>query len=88
MGVLSTKSIALLSALTACSVTDGRSLPRAGNLDAFVQKQRALSLSNVLNNIGPDGSRVPGAEAGVIVASPSTENPNCELFARLSDIII
>ncbi|KAJ3560544.1 hypothetical protein NPX13_g9266 [Xylaria arbuscula] len=76
MGVLSTKSIALLSALAACSVTNGRSLPRADDLDVFVQKQRALSLQNVLNNIGPDGSRVAGAKAGVIVASPSTENPN------------
>jgi glucoamylase len=31
-----------------------------------------------LNNIGPDGSEVPGAGAGFVVASPSKANPNCK----------
>ncbi|KAI0914778.1 carbohydrate-binding module family 20 protein [Ustulina deusta] len=76
MGFLSTKSIAWLSVLAACSIANGSNLPRTDGLDAFVKKQRAISLQSVLNNIGPDGSRVPGAGAGVIVASPSTVNPN------------
>ncbi|KAI1312347.1 carbohydrate-binding module family 20 protein [Xylaria venustula] len=76
MGILSTKSIAWLSVLAACSVANGSTLPRADGLDAFVKKQRATSLQNVLNNIGPDGDRVPGAVTGVIVASPSKVNPN------------
>ncbi|KAF2968955.1 hypothetical protein GQX73_g4591 [Xylaria multiplex] len=76
MGFLSAKSIAWLSVLAACGVANGSNLPRGNSLDAFIAKQRALSLQNVLNNIGPDGSRVPGAGAGVIVASPSTVNPD------------
>ncbi|RWA06470.1 hypothetical protein EKO27_g8634 [Xylaria grammica] len=76
MGNLSTKSITWLSVLAASSIANGSNLPRANNLDTFVEKQRAISLQNVLNNIGPDGSRVPGAGAGVIVASPSTVNPD------------
>ncbi|KAI3328976.1 carbohydrate-binding module family 20 protein [Xylariaceae sp. AK1471] len=76
MGTLSTKSIAWLSVLVACSVTSASNLPRANRLDAFIEKQRAISLQGALNNIGPDGSQVPGAGAGVIVASPSTEDPN------------
>ncbi|KAI0409703.1 carbohydrate-binding module family 20 protein [Xylaria palmicola] len=76
MGFLSTKSIVKLSALAACGVAVAGKLPRPSGLDAFVEEQRAISLQRVLNNIGPHGSRVPGAGAGVIVASPSTENPD------------
>jgi glucoamylase len=35
-------------------------------------------LRGALNNIGPDGSEVPGAGAGFVVASPSKANPNCK----------
>ncbi|KAI0100346.1 carbohydrate-binding module family 20 protein [Nemania sp. FL0031] len=76
MGILSTKTIAQLSVLAACGVANAGSLPQAKGLDAFVEKQRAVSFQGVLNNIGPNGSLVPGAGAGVIVASPSTEDPN------------
>ncbi|KAI1757169.1 carbohydrate-binding module family 20 protein [Xylaria castorea] len=76
MGILSTKSIARLSVLAACSIANASGPPQANNLDAFVEKERTISLQNVLKNIGPSGSRVPGAGAGVIVASPSTVNPN------------
>ncbi|TRX96690.1 hypothetical protein FHL15_002356 [Xylaria flabelliformis] len=76
MGILSTKSIARLSVLAACGLANASSLPQANSLDAFVEKERAISLQNVLKNTGPNGSRVPGAGAGVIVASPSTVNPN------------
>ncbi|KAI0514762.1 carbohydrate-binding module family 20 protein [Xylaria bambusicola] len=76
MGVLSAKLITLLSVFAAAGVANGRIISRADGLDSFVQKQRALSLQNVLNNIGPDGSRAPGAGAGVIIASPSTVNPD------------
>ncbi|GAP87391.1 putative glycosyl hydrolase family 15 [Rosellinia necatrix] len=78
MGIISTKTIVQLSVLVACGVANAnaRCVPQANDLDGFVEKQRAISLQGVLNNIGPDGSRVPGAGAGVIVASPSTENPN------------
>ncbi|KAI1420706.1 carbohydrate-binding module family 20 protein [Xylaria sp. FL1777] len=76
MGFPSTKSLAWLSVFAACSVANGGILPQPGNLDTFVKKQRATSLQNVLSNVGPHGSRVPGAGAGVIVASPSTVNPN------------
>lgn len=85
MGILSTKTIAQLSMLAACSLANASSLPQAKGLDAFVEKQRAISLQGVLNNIGPDGSLVPGAAAGVIVASPSTVNPNCEFASDLVD---
>ncbi|KAI1824008.1 family 15 glycosyl hydrolase [Xylaria intraflava] len=74
MGIFSTKSIIQLSTLAVASA--GIIAPRADDLDTFVAKQRNISLQNVLNNIGPDGSKAPGASAGVIIASPSTVNPN------------
>ncbi|KAF2196784.1 glucoamylase precursor [Delitschia confertaspora ATCC 74209] len=33
-------------------------------------------LQRVLDNIGPNGKQVPGASAGVIIASPSTQDPD------------
>ncbi|KAJ2970478.1 hypothetical protein NUW58_g9683 [Xylaria curta] len=76
MAILSTKLIAQLSVLAACSVANANNAPQANGLDAFIEKQRSISLQGVLNNIGPHGSRVPGAGAGSIIASPSTENPD------------
>ncbi|KAI1434612.1 family 15 glycosyl hydrolase [Xylaria sp. CBS 124048] len=74
MGILSGKSVIYLSTLVLASA--GVITPQADDLDTFIQKQRAISLQNVLNNIGPDGSKAPGASSGVIIASPSTVDPN------------
>jgi glucoamylase len=49
----------------------------ARDLGSFISQEKAFALRGVLNNIGPDGSAVPGAAAGFVVASPSKENPNC-----------
>ena len=49
----------------------------ARDLTSFVASERAIALQGALNNIGPDGSEVPGAGAGFVVASPSKANPNC-----------
>ncbi|KAI0388380.1 carbohydrate-binding module family 20 protein [Xylariaceae sp. FL0594] len=77
MGSLSAKRVAQLLVLGACSVATASRPPNAPNdLDAFVEKQRAISLQRVVANIDPHGSRVEGAAAGVIVASPSKEDPN------------
>lgn len=46
-------------------------------LDPFVASERATALQGALNNIGPNGSKVPGAGPGFVVASPSKANPNC-----------
>lgn len=49
----------------------------AANLDEFVAQQRIISLQSALNNVGPNGSMVDGAGAGIVVASPSKSDPNC-----------
>jgi glucoamylase len=48
------------------------------DLNSFVVSERAISLQGALNNIGPNGTKVPGAGAGYVVASPSKVDPNCE----------
>ncbi|KAJ9149034.1 Glucoamylase [Pleurostoma richardsiae] len=45
-------------------------------VDTFVSVERPIALQGALNNIGPNGSMVPGAGAGYVVASPSKVNPN------------
>lgn len=49
------------------------------DLDSFILKERTIALQGVLNNIGPNGSKVEGAGAGFVVASPSKADPNCQL---------
>lgn len=38
----------------------------------------AGALQSILNNIGTNGSAVSGASAGIVVASPSKTDPDCE----------
>ena len=48
----------------------------ASSVSAFIAREQPIALQGVLNNIGPDGSLVAGAASGLVVASPSTVNPN------------
>jgi len=54
-------------------------------VDNFVSVERPIALQGALNNIGPNGSMVPGAGAGYVVASPSKVNPNCEWHQSMPD---
>lgn len=51
---------------------------RQSSVDTFVTSQRSVSIQGVLANIGSDGSKAQGAAAGIVVASPSKSNPDCE----------
>ncbi|PLB55671.1 putative glucoamylase precursor [Aspergillus steynii IBT 23096] len=50
---------------------------RQADIDAFLEKQTPIAKQGVLDNIGADGERVEGAAAGIVVASPSKEDPDC-----------
>lgn len=52
--------------------------PQDVSVDSFVLTERGIAFQGALNNIGPNGSMVPGAAAGYVVASPSKANPNCK----------
>jgi glucoamylase len=53
--------------------------PRAtGSLDSFLATETPIALQGILNNIGANGADVAGASAGMVVASPSKQDPNCK----------
>ena len=58
-----------------------------GSLASFIASESPIALQGVLNNIGSTGSLAPGADPGMVVASPSTVNPNCmfDLTAQLNE---
>jgi glucoamylase len=57
--------------------TNSNLFPRQNNdLDGFIAEESPIALQGILNNIGANGSLVEGASSGIVVASPSTEDPN------------
>jgi glucoamylase len=78
----------MLSTLTAAAVAFSRlsaagPLPNelqaraTGSLSSYIATESQIALSGVLANIGSSGSAVPGAGSGLVIASPSTSNPDC-----------
>lgn len=53
--------------------------PDQGPLTSFIASEIPLSLKGILDNIGPNGTKVPGAASGLVIASPSKADPNCKL---------
>lgn len=60
------------------------SLLGQSTVDDYVATELPIAKGNLLANIGTAGSRSSGAYAGVVVASPSTSNPNY-LYAWIRD---
>jgi glucoamylase len=56
-------------------------VPRQANnsLDEWLDTQEPIALEGVLANIGGQGSKVEGAADGLVVASPSKSDPDCEM---------
>lgn len=73
---------ALLTAALAATTFRGvaaRSLRRQDDLASRIETEVDIALPGVLNNIGPNGDKAPGAFAGVVIASPSTVDPDCKV---------
>ena len=50
---------------------------RQASIDSFISSQADISINGVLANIG-GGSKAPGVPVGIVVASPSRSDPDCE----------
>ncbi|KAF8603724.1 glucoamylase [Ceratobasidium sp. AG-I] len=50
--------------------------PRQSAVDSFVTSETPIAKAGLLANIGPNGSKDQGAASGVVIASPSTSNPD------------
>lgn len=70
-------SISLLAATGAVAFPRYPMYKRA-DVDSFISSQTPISLQGVLNNIGDNGTLVSGASSGVVVASPSKDDPDCK----------
>jgi glucoamylase len=49
---------------------------QSNDIDNFVLKESPIAFQGILNNIGANGSQVRGASSGIVVASPSTQDPD------------
>lgn len=54
--------------------------PRAmGTLDTWLVSESAVARQGILDNIGSAGAYAANAKPGIVVASPSTSDPDCKL---------
>lgn len=49
---------------------------QSNDVNSFIARQSPIALQGILNNIGANGSLVEGASSGIVVASPTTQDPN------------
>ena len=56
------------------------SIPQA-SLDEWLSTEGDVALTGILNNIGSGGAWAHGAKPGVVVASPSTNDPDCMIIS-------
>lgn len=52
----------------------------------FFDKETPIALDKLLCNIGADGCQSSGASGGVVIASPSTQDPNCKSYDVKVDV--
>ena len=51
------------------------------SLEKFIASEGPVALQAVLNNTGFRGVMAPGVEAGLVIASPSKMNPDCQCLS-------
>lgn len=62
------------------SATPGGKNCEPCGLEKWMQDEEAVAFQGVLNNIGCHSRKVKGAGCGIVVASPSKRDPDCELY--------
>lgn len=58
-------------------------LSRTTSLSSWLSTEVPYAWDGVFNNIGADGGKAQGASSGVVIASPSQSNPNCEFDTQI-----
>lgn len=49
------------------------------SVDTFIATESPIALTDLLCNIGSTGACVPGASSGIVIASPDSTNPDCNI---------
>lgn len=82
--MLSLKKVLLL-ATSATSIFSPplQSKLQSSSLDTWLSAEAPIAQQGVLDNIGANGAKAPGAKAGVVVASPSMTDPPCQCSCTL-----
>ncbi|KAF7364930.1 Glucoamylase [Mycena venus] len=71
--------VVLFSALSICGAVLAQS-----SVDSYIATESPIAKAGMLANIGASGSKSEGAKSGIVIASPSTVNPNY-LFTWVRD---
>jgi glucoamylase len=53
------------------------------SVDSFIATESPVALADMLCNIGSAGACVPGADSGIVLASPDSTNPDCTYLSSL-----
>lgn len=56
-----------------------------GSLDSWLASETTVARQGILNNIGSNGAYAASAKSGIVIASPSTNNPNCKKMQLVWD---
>ncbi|KAJ3828190.1 glucoamylase [Lentinula raphanica] len=71
------KRFKLQSTMSSDLATSHSQLPILFNsANDYIQREAPIAQAGLLANIGPKGSQASGAAPGIVIASPSTSNPN------------
>ncbi|KIL65903.1 carbohydrate-binding module family 20 protein [Amanita muscaria Koide BX008] len=54
----------------------GLAWTQSSTIDDYLASESPIAKAGLLANIGPSGSKSSGAKSGIVIASPSTTNPN------------
>ena len=73
-----TLSLVVIAAVSTVGAYAGTFTKKQDDFLTHIDKQYEISVRGVLDNIGPNGSKAPGVPAGVMIASPSTQDPDCK----------
>lgn len=75
--------IRLFAAITLLSTASGLQIPApadkrqlSSTVSSWVTTESPIAKAGLLANIGPNGAKDGGAASGVVIASPSTSNPD------------
>lgn len=50
------------------------------NLDTWLASETTVAREGILHNIGSNGAYAASAKPGIVIASPSTSNPDCKAY--------
>lgn len=53
------------------------------HVENFIKTEIPYAWERLFCNFGPDGCAAPGVNPGVVIASPSTDDPNCMFQSML-----